>query len=167
MRDSSLRKPAQDRSPVRTSEMNSMADEVLVQRLHDVIAQLLRTYKIVDAAQTDGQPMALNPADGETLSFLGQKKGAILRDVAEHLSVPPTTATSVVDRLEQKGLVRRQAKAGDRRQVEVALTAAGEELHARLIAQRVSACRAMLARLPPDEQRTLIDLMNKVAGRSI
>src|SRR5262245_52324122 len=49
-------------------------------------------------------------------------------DIASHLSVAQSAVTKTVDRLEQRGLLRRERDAGDRRTVYAVLTADGEEV---------------------------------------
>ena len=70
--------------------------------------------------------------------------------------------TMVIDNLEKAGLVRRERSVDDRRYVTVSLTAKGHKVihdvfpdHAREIADD-------LARLTPEEQRTLGDLCRKL-----
>jgi DNA-binding MarR family transcriptional regulator len=64
-------------------------------------------------------------------------------ELAAALTVNPSTATRLCDRLVRKNLVRRHRQAGDRRTVRIALTAAGRDLVAEVTRQR----RAELARL--------------------
>ncbi len=52
-------------------------------------------------------------------------RGRAVSELAAAAGVRPTTMTSVLDRLEQRGLVRRGSMPGDRRAVLVELTASG------------------------------------------
>jgi DNA-binding MarR family transcriptional regulator len=54
------------------------------------------------------------------------------RDLGRECDMLASTATGVIDRLEQHGYVRRERDAGDRRMVWIQLTQAGAELQKRL-----------------------------------
>jgi DNA-binding MarR family transcriptional regulator len=64
-------------------------------------------------------------------------------DLATDLNVQPSTATRMCDRLEGKGFITREARAGDRRVVWVVLADAGRELVGTMMQRR----RAYLADL--------------------
>jgi DNA-binding MarR family transcriptional regulator len=72
------------------------------------------------------------------------------------------TIGGLVERLEDKGLVRRAVDKTDRRSRTLRLTAAGRAMFLRMrpMLERVS--ERMLARLTPDERATFIDLLERV-----
>ena len=71
-----------------------------------------------------------------------------------------STLTSVLDRLEAKGFVRRRQGETDRRSVEVALTAGG----LRIAAQIERAFSALRAELPPSAvQKTGVAVLRRIA----
>jgi DNA-binding MarR family transcriptional regulator len=70
--------------------------------------------------------------------------------------------TGLVDRLERKGLVRRQRGADDRRQVFCRITAAGLAVLAELDPVIDEVDESSLAMLDEPEQRTLVRLLEKV-----
>jgi DNA-binding MarR family transcriptional regulator len=89
---------------------------VLLQRATHVTLQVLGT-ELADLGLTASEMNVLaNLADGRprTVSGIGAAAG-----------VRPTTLTGVLDRLADKGLLTRAARTGDRRAVEISLTAAG------------------------------------------
>ncbi|MFI9276146.1 MarR family winged helix-turn-helix transcriptional regulator [Kitasatospora sp. NPDC052896] len=78
------------------------------------------------------EPYGLTPAQGRALRVLahgpeGELPGRAMRlsELAEHLHIAPRSATTVVDALEQGGLVERTPDPADRRAVGLVLTAAG------------------------------------------
>jgi DNA-binding MarR family transcriptional regulator len=88
-------------------------------------------------------------------------------DLAADLNVQPSTATRMCDRLARKGLVEREAQAGDRRVVCVVLRDAGRELVGTMMERR----RAYLADLvasvelrDPSVVAALIDAMQALAS---
>jgi DNA-binding MarR family transcriptional regulator len=68
-----------------------------------------------------------------------------------------------VDRLYGRGLVERQVGETDRRVKHLMLTPAGQRLRSELEA-RLFAGRPLLARLSPDDQQTLRDLLRQAVG---
>ena len=67
---------------------------------------------------------------------------AKIQTFAERLSLKHHSAVELVDRLEQRGLVRRTRSKEDRRQVLVSLLPRGEKLLETVVQQRISELRA-------------------------
>ena len=86
-----------------------------------------------------------------------------MRELAEGLHCDPSNITGIVDRLEARGLVERRAAPRDRRIKVLVLTRRGAELRARLL-ERLSEAPPAIARLSPDEQRQLRDLLRRIVG---
>ncbi len=82
-------------------------------------------------------------AQYRTLVILAGSGPRRIIDLAADLSVQPSTATRMCDRLVRKGLVEREARADDRRVVWVVLKDAGRELVGAMMQRR----RAYLAEL--------------------
>ena len=72
--------------------------------------------------------------------------------IAKHMLVKSSTVTGVVDRLEQKGLVRRERNSPDRRIVTIELTEAGNQL---------------AENAPPPIQQKIIDGLKKISESEI
>ncbi len=80
---------------------------------------------------------------------------------ASYLGAP--TVTGIVDRLERQELVSRIRTDVDRRQVRIALTAAGKRLLARDPSPLHAGFREQLLKLPKTEQRHICDALDRVA----
>jgi DNA-binding MarR family transcriptional regulator len=80
---------------------------------------------------------------------------------ATYLGAP--TATGIVDRLERQGLVARVRHDADRRQVLIAITAAGKQLLRRNPPSLSSGFQVQLRRLPKAEQQRVCDVLQQVA----
>ena len=74
----------------------------------------------------------LTPNDSRALFALDGKTGRSMGSLAEEWGCDASYATSVVDRLEHRGLAERRAQPGDRRVKLAILTAAGAKLRATL-----------------------------------
>ena len=74
-----------------------------------------------------------------------------MRALAESLDVSQASATGIVDRMEQRGIVERQRDEADRRVIRVALTDEGRGLIAGLAAERRDHLARILDRLTATE----------------
>jgi DNA-binding MarR family transcriptional regulator len=83
-----------------------------------------------------------------------------LSQIAKHIMVKSSTVTGIVDRLEQKGLVRRVRNSPDRRMIIIELTEAGNALaqHAPPPIQRKIVDG--LEMLPKSEMEKIVDGLN-------
>jgi len=64
-----------------------------------------------------------------------------IRSLAERLQIQHHSAVELVDRMEKRGLFRRERSTKDRRQVHVHVTPRGEKLLSRLVRQRIAELR--------------------------
>lgn len=87
-----------------------------------------------------------------------------MRELAGWLSIDPSSATFLVDRLEQKHLVERHVDEHDRRGKRVVLSPAGEQLRERMIATLGS--RNPMNNLTERETRSLLRLLDKASPPS-
>jgi DNA-binding MarR family transcriptional regulator len=78
----------------------------------------------------------------------GGMRGA---ELAMSLVVDPSSATYLLDQLEQRKLITRQRKEDDRRALQVLLTPAGKRLHAKLATLYQRALEYMVESFEPDE----------------
>src|SRR4051794_3867449 len=86
--------------------------------------------------------LGLAPQQASALKSLGEP--VPMGDLADALHCDSSNVTGIVDRLEQRGLVRREAAAGDRRVKMLALTEEGQRVRRQII-RRFSTPPAELA----------------------
>ena len=104
----------------------------------------------------------MTPSQTHTLLYLSSHGyTAPQRDVVEHLRVRPSTANGILDRMEEKGLIRRTADENDQRQKQVTATEKGRELNSLVQAAFQEAEAVMVKGL-----RHLPPLPDKVSVRS-
>src|SRR5262245_12737481 len=84
-----------------------------------------------------------------------------MRELAERLYLDPSNLTALVDKLEDLGLVERQADAGDRRVKRLVITAKGARVGDDIIGA-VFDHSAVFAVLGEREQRELLDLLTRL-----
>jgi DNA-binding MarR family transcriptional regulator len=110
-------------------------------------------------------PYGLDRGQGDVL-FTLRRAGAPYRlspsALAESLLVTSGTMTPRLDRLEQRGLVRRVDNPRDRRGRDVELTDEGRRLTDELVARHVANEQAMLAPLSARERAALVRITRKL-----
>jgi len=72
-----------------------------------------------------------------------------------------SNVTGLVDRLESRGLIRRQPSARDRRVKVLELTPAGARLRAQLL-RRMTSGSVPLSRLTPSQQKALVTILESL-----
>jgi len=93
--------------------------------------------------------LSLTASEINALANMADGDARMVSQLAAAAGTRPTTMTSVLDRLERRGLISRRAMPGDRRAVQVRLTASGRAAAA-AVATAISALElAALADLPP------------------
>lgn len=89
----------------------------------------------------------------------GARTPPSMRELAHDLRCDPSTVTFLADRLEQRGLVTRTIDPTNRRIKILALTDSGHLARRRLVEAMTNG--SPLARLSPEDQRTLRTLLSK------
>ena len=145
------------------SEFDGDSLEANARVLREAFQQIVRGMKGVDAHCTNDLPQEMNIQEMRVLEILGDRGSCIMRELADGLLVPVSTATGIVDKLVQKDLVHRERVDEDRRIVRAALSDSGRELYSVVQGRHLTFCRKMLAALNPAEQESLLLLMRKVA----
>ena len=105
--------------------------------------------------------LELSPAQCHLLNLIEPDSPMPMGQLAGALACDASNVTGLVDRLESRGLIERRPSAGDRRVKVLSLTPLGARLRAALLA-RMTAPPANLARLSPEEQRTLVKLLRRL-----
>lgn len=105
--------------------------------------------------------LELSPAQCHLLHLIEPDRPVPMRHLAETLACDASNVTGLVDRLESRGLLRRQASAADRRVKVMVLTPAGARVRA-LVVQRMATPPAAVRRLSARDQRDLIRLLERL-----
>ena len=120
-------------------------------QMHRLMTRMLRQYDV-------------SPMQCRTLTYLQEAEGEVnQRMLEEHLMVKPSTASGIVGRLEEKGLVRRQTSRSDGRCRILALTAQGMQFYDRFTAIVREVNDRLEKGFSPEEIRLLTALLLRVA----
>jgi DNA-binding MarR family transcriptional regulator len=88
-----------------------------------------------------------------------------MSEIAHHLGLEKSTMSGLVDRAEQRGLLARGQRDGDRRAIEVFLTPAGAELAGRGSVLIAGLLLPATDGLSPAERRRLQALLERTVAR--
>lgn len=134
----------------------------LIRRLQQIAVSIFITR--CDAAGFD-----LTPVQFAALTTIRGHGGLAQTTLAGLIAYDAATMGGVVERLVQKGLVRRETSSRDRRAKSLHVTPAGEALLDAVAPVVAEVQEAILAGLTPAEQRTFMHLLRKVtkAGNAL
>jgi MarR family 2-MHQ and catechol resistance regulon transcriptional repressor len=107
----------------------------------------------------------LNVTEFSVLEVLHFKGKQTIHQIGDSILISSGSMTYVIDKLEQKGLLRRIPCPEDRRVIHVILSDAGIELMEKIMPIHEESIDYMFGSLTGDEEQTLINLLQKVGKR--
>src|SRR5213594_4381506 len=103
----------------------------------------------------------LSPVQCHVLHLIEPDRPIPMGRVAEALACDASNVTGLIDRLESRGLVRRQPSAEDRRVKVLVLTPAGVRLRGAIM-EKMTRPPDALSRLSATEQRALVRMLRRL-----
>ena len=103
----------------------------------------------------------LSPAQCHVLHLMEPGRPIPMGRIAEGLACDASNVTGLIDRLESRGLIRRQPSAGDRRVKVLELTPAGTRLRSTVL-ERMAKPPESLGRLSAGQQRALVKILKRL-----
>ena len=125
-----------------------MAAQALFQR--SVMAELN------GSGLTAGQP--------KVLDYLGLHDGSVQKSIAAGCQIDPATLTGLLNRMEEKGLIRRCNEQGDRRSLHVYLTDQGREKQQEVRQTLERQTQTVLAKLDETQRVQLLDSLFQICS---
>lgn len=105
----------------------------------------------------------VTPVQTHVLMYLHQHGGqAPQRELTEFLRAKPSTVNGVLDRMEEKGLVRRSVSGQDARRRLITLTDKGAERQARFAESFLANEEALVRGFSAEERETLLALLDRI-----
>ncbi len=87
--------------------------------------------------------------------YFVRTEDASMADIARVLGVAPTVITGLVDRLEARGLIRRESHPSDRRRIQLVLTERGHEISSQVEAAVITAIQQQARTLDVEQREHL------------
>jgi len=117
-----------------------------------LLRELVKTYQAFESySAIHIRSLGLTPPQFDIIATLGNTQGMTPKDLGEKTLITKGTLTGVVDRLTDKGLVRRTASLSDGRSQIVQLTSEGEQMFTHIFPAHVLHMERAFATLPPAE----------------
>jgi DNA-binding MarR family transcriptional regulator len=125
-------------------------------------ARLERVYRELWGELHRRDEEGLRQHEAQLLSHVPEEGGVTLTWVAGHLLLPKSTASVLVRSLEDRGLVRRERRPGNQRELAITLTPAGSRRVAASTLLDTAALAEALAHLDPERIRAALDTLDDV-----
>lgn len=108
------------------------------------------------------EQMGLDTAPLSALAKLWRQDGLTITELGDRMFLKASTITSLVDRMERDGLVRRERNEADRRVVKIYLTEKAMDLKKQYPSFADYLDDQIKSTFTPEEKETLIKLLNKL-----
>ncbi len=130
-----------------------------------VIRELVRAYQAFEAHDIANlRKHGLTAPQADVIFTLGNTEGMAFKEIGEHTLITKGTLTGVVDRLEEKGIVKRVPCPKDRRRMYVVLTTKGVINFERVFPQHIAYLKLRFDRLTQSELANSITVLKKLRG---
>lgn len=125
-----------------------------------VESTIMATARLMREAYDDAlEPLDLNLTDASLLAYVVESGPLKQTSIADHLSIGRAAAGNVIDRLQKRELVERQADENDRRVWLIAATAAGKGLAGEIAAVDLRLRHALRLGIDRHERQMLATLL--------
>jgi DNA-binding MarR family transcriptional regulator len=124
------------------------ADEAV--RLRRVVNRLARLFN------TSATGEGLTPTQASVLALIAGRGPVGISELLRREHINPTMLSRVVGRLDEAGLIERTPDPGDLRSVLLLATDKGQQVHQRILAQRVAAVADRARRLTAEQHASLV-----------
>jgi DNA-binding MarR family transcriptional regulator len=128
---------------------------------------LYRLYRVHTTAARLVVPLCereygLTRREWRVLSFLSEHEGALSSELADHAMLDRARTSRTLTRLDEKGLILREPRPSDRREVHVSLTEEGRQIATELFPKVAEINRTLMAGLSIAERKQLDSLLDRL-----
>ena len=128
-------------------------------QLADLLHRLTRRLRRAQAERL--APLGLTPAQERALRMITRsEEPPRMAELADHLGIVPRSVTTVVDALEEAGLVRREIDPHNRRAIRLHLTDRGVAVRDEMRDARRRAAEDLFAPLAAEDRKALGELLS-------
>lgn len=145
------------------ANVNQSATQAATEPFMPVVRELVRAYQAFrsyDDAHI--RQLGLTPSQFDVISTLGNTPGMTFNKLAEKTLTTKGELTGIIDRLEKKGLVRREVPPEDRRSFLAILTPEGERVFAETFPAHIAHLKQRFGHLDQQELEQLRVALEKI-----
>ncbi|MGG6298186.1 MarR family winged helix-turn-helix transcriptional regulator [Leptolyngbya sp. AN02str] len=150
------------------SSLGAIAKAAAQEDFMETMRELVRAYQAYATySERHVRQLGLTSAQFDVIATLGNTRGMTMKEVARKTLVTKGTLTGIIDRLEEKGLVRREVPPENRRSFIVALTPQGESVFEQVFPTHVYHLKERFDQIPQRDQvqlRTLLQHLRLAFG---
>ena len=131
-----------------------------------VIRELVRAYQaLYNYSALHVRELGLTPSQFDVISTLGNTPGMSMNKLGEKTLITKGTLTGIIDRLEQKGLVRREVPEENRRSFTIVLTLEGEKVFEEVFPAHIAYLKQRFEDLNPQELLEIQSMLKALRER--
>ena len=128
-------------------------------QLADLLQRLTRRLRRAQADRL--APLGLTPAQERALRIVTRSEEPLrMAELADRLGIVPRSVTTVIDALEQAGLVRRETDPRNRRAIRLHLTDRGRAVRDDMREARRRAAEDLFAPMSAEDRKALAELLS-------
>ncbi|MCL4417791.1 MAG: MarR family transcriptional regulator [Actinobacteria bacterium] len=128
-----------------------------------ILSAFDKISKVFASMESFGAETGISKPELLTIEVISRYEKIMMNLIAKNLNIGTSTATSIVDRLIEKNLVKRERNGGDRRAVRVVLTEKGKKINIKYQNQKKEMFSDMMVLLTLEEQECFIKALEKIA----
>ncbi len=147
------------RAAVLTPEDRSLQRDA--EDLHEALADLLRVYQFRDRTSICCHGISVTQC--YALEAVVHKEGLTMNELAALLWLDKSTASRVVDGLEEAGYVRRSPNPSDGRSLQLQATRTGRAIHDRIVRGLIDEEKALIQDFDPEVRQATARLIARLA----
>lgn len=130
-------------------------------RAEERFAYLMKRVRRLGLDSLNSEEGAASPAQMTLIDWIALNPGCGVQDIADGLRLAPPTVSIGVKKMELNGIIERKPNPSDARSVQFFLTLRGQEIYNQHQAYQKRKFRQLLSGLSPQEQETLIELLER------
>jgi DNA-binding MarR family transcriptional regulator len=128
-----------------------------------VMRELVRAYQAFESYDAEHiRKYGITAPQADVIFTLGNTEGMVFKEIGERTLITKGTLTGVIDRLENKGLVKRTACPKDRRRMYVVLTSKGEKVFKNVFPRHIAYLKQRFDRLSQAEMKQAEVMLKKI-----
>ncbi|WP_421656834.1 MarR family winged helix-turn-helix transcriptional regulator [Leptothermofonsia sp. ETS-13] len=128
-----------------------------------LIRELARAYQAFCSFDEENiRNLGLTGPQFDVIATLGNTSGMMMGQLAEKTLVTKGTLTGIIDRLEQKGLVRREVPPDNRRCFKIVLTTEGEKVFEEVFPTHINRLKERFDQLSEEEMEQITAALKRV-----
>jgi len=116
---------------------------------------LIFRRKILESVKKEGVKHDLTFSQIEILGFIGHSGKRTMKEIADYLKITPPSVTTVIEEMEEKGLIKRINDKKDRRVIFITLTEKTKKTFTSIHKRKELIFKEMISRLTKKDQKML------------